>query len=409
MNILPLFVVMMVLVAIIRIPMNFIFFSIHFPDINTDFSYHLRQFGANVLGIGDTDYHDLNDRLKSTLTEYYRVNNLEDYDEILRAVGYFTHKYGKIDRFESLNEHWLEIEARVRTDFNITGMKMDEVEDIRRKSRMKLFFEKAGVNYIPYSAQLTRSKVREFISKYGYPIIIKPDKGYGAQMTYKVSNEEDVAHFFRNHSDGVDFIAEEFIDGITMTYDGLVDQNGTILFESGTVCEKGIMEFVNDDDHAYYISIPSLPKEVKQAGKKIIKAFKARERFFHVEMFKSRKNGEIYALEINMRPPGAWVTDAINFVHDIDIYQEWARMVVNGKVDGPFNGKYFTGYSSRKRHKNYRHDHDTIVRELDGKLVKHAPIPAIFSRAMGHYAYQFRAKTMKEVQKMIEFIHQEDI
>lgn len=92
--------------------MNFVFFSVHFPDFIREFSHHLHQFGVRVLGIGDTDYHTLDDRLKESLTEYYRVSNLGNYDEVLRAVGYFTHKYGKIDRFESLNEHWLELEAR---------------------------------------------------------------------------------------------------------------------------------------------------------------------------------------------------------------------------------------------------------------------------------------------------------
>jgi len=112
-----------------------------------------------VLGVGDTDYHSLNERLRSSLTEYYKVSDLENYDEVLRAVGYFTHKYGKIDRFESLNEHWLELEARIRTDFNIEGVKLDEVQDIKRKSRMKHFFEISGVKTIRY-IEITKSKIK---------------------------------------------------------------------------------------------------------------------------------------------------------------------------------------------------------------------------------------------------------
>jgi len=36
---------------------------------------------------------------------------MEDYDQVLRAVGYFTHRHGKIDRIDSFNEHWLDLEA----------------------------------------------------------------------------------------------------------------------------------------------------------------------------------------------------------------------------------------------------------------------------------------------------------
>ena len=38
----------------------------------------------------------------------------------VRAMGYFTFKYGKIDWLESNNEFWLEQDAALRTDFNIT-------------------------------------------------------------------------------------------------------------------------------------------------------------------------------------------------------------------------------------------------------------------------------------------------
>ena len=387
--------------------MNFVFFSVHFPDFNTEFSHHLRQFGANVLGIGDTDFHHLNDRLKASLTDYYRVTNLEDYDEVLSAVGYFTHKYGKIDRFESMNEHWLELEARIRTDFNIDGFKSHQVQDIRRKSRMKHFFKMSSVKTISYMDKLTPGKVKKFVKNYGYPIIVKPDKGSGANLTYKISSDQELENFFSDVPQEVEFIAEEYIDGIIVTYDGLIGRDGDILMESSTVNEKSIMEAVNADDHVYYINLMEVPEEVRNAGRKIIRTFNIGERFFHLELFKSKKNGEIMALEINMRPPGAWITDSINFTHDMDIYREWANMVVNGRVDGPFEGKYYTAYASRKYHKHYRHDHETVMHELNGKLVKHSAIAPIFSRAMGNYAYQFRSGSLEEIRHMINFIHQE--
>ena len=80
--------------------MNYIFISPHFPYIFENFAVHLKEKGVNVLGIADESYDSLSPRLKSSLTEYYKVDNLENYEEVLRACGYFTHKYGKIDRVE---------------------------------------------------------------------------------------------------------------------------------------------------------------------------------------------------------------------------------------------------------------------------------------------------------------------
>jgi biotin carboxylase len=272
---------------------------------------------------------------------------------------------------------------------------------------MKHFFNKSGVKSIPYIDKINKSKVRKFVETYSYPIIVKPDKGSGASMTYKISSDQELDHFFNNLPPDIEFIVEDFIDGIIMTYDGLIDLDGNILFESSTVYEQSIMDVVNTNDHVHYISLVQVPEEVKQAGRKIIKAFAVGERFFHIELFKSRDNGEIYALEVNMRPPGAWMTDAINFTHDMDIYREWANMIVNGQVDGPFKGKYYTAYASRKNHKLYRYDHESILQKLNGKLVKHSPIDAVFSRAMGNYAYQFRSESIDEVKEIIGFIQEE--
>ncbi|MFD1903342.1 hypothetical protein ACFSQ7_03090 [Paenibacillus rhizoplanae] len=162
--------------------MNFIFFSPHFPKNSAEFCTHLREQGATVLGIGDAAYDQLEDKLKSALTEYYKVSNLESYEEILRAAGYFTHKYGKIDRFESLNEYWLEQDAAIRTDFNIYGTKSDFVHNLKQKSKMKDFFStKSGVSTVQFSTGTTRESVESFIQSAGFPLVVKPDLGSGGQ------------------------------------------------------------------------------------------------------------------------------------------------------------------------------------------------------------------------------------
>ena len=100
--------------------MNFVFISPHFPRTYWLFCDRLKKNGANVLGIGDCPYEALEEHVKASLTEYYYVGTMQDYDQMLRAVGFFTFKYGKIDWIESNNEFWLEQDARLRTDFHVT-------------------------------------------------------------------------------------------------------------------------------------------------------------------------------------------------------------------------------------------------------------------------------------------------
>ena len=87
--------------------MNVVFLSPHFPPHYFRFCWSLKAAGANVLGIGDEPYDNLSQEVRAALTEYYRIDDMHDYDALVRACGYFTHRYGKIDRLDSLNEYWL--------------------------------------------------------------------------------------------------------------------------------------------------------------------------------------------------------------------------------------------------------------------------------------------------------------
>ena len=126
--------------------MNFVYISPQFPRTYWNFCDRLHKSGVNVLGIGDASFDTLEEELKDALTEYYRVDSMEDYDQVFRAVAYFSFKYGKIDWIESNNEYWLAQDAQLRTDFNIrTGVQADEVSHFRSKSEMKLYFRIANV------------------------------------------------------------------------------------------------------------------------------------------------------------------------------------------------------------------------------------------------------------------------
>lgn len=62
--------------------MNFVFISPNFPENFRNFCDRLHRNGVNVLGIGDAPYDSLNDDLKRSLTEYYKVDSMEDYSQV---------------------------------------------------------------------------------------------------------------------------------------------------------------------------------------------------------------------------------------------------------------------------------------------------------------------------------------
>ena len=117
---------------------NVIFLSPNFPENYWKFCYELKQNGMNVLGIGDAPYDNLLPELRDSLSEYYKVDSLENYDQVYRAVAFFIFKHGPIDWLESNNEYWLELDAALRTAFHITsGIQSEDIPRIKYKSKMK--------------------------------------------------------------------------------------------------------------------------------------------------------------------------------------------------------------------------------------------------------------------------------
>jgi hypothetical protein len=383
--------------------MNFVFFSPHFPPNYYQFCVNLKLLGVTVLGLADEPYETLRTELKDSLTEYYRVNDMHQYDELLRALGYFTHRYGKIDRLDSLNEYWLETEAQLRTDFNIFGLKTDNMPRIKRKSKMKETFKQAGIQVARGKVVQTVAEAKRLIKETGYPVVAKPDIGVGAAKTYKIHNTQELERFF-SEKPKVDYIIEEFIDGAICSFDGLTDRDGNLVFYTSHQFSQGIMETVNNDSLIYYYSLREIPNDLESAGRAVLHAFDVRERFFHFEFFRRKKDNQIVALEVNMRPPGGMTTDMFNYANDINIYLEWANVIVHNRFTADYSRKYHACYVGRKLNRSYAHSHEQILATFSHQVVHHEPVNGIFSAALGDYGYLVRSPDLAEVYEIVDYI-----
>lgn len=384
--------------------MNFVYLSPHFPPNYYRFCVGLREEGVNVLGLADAEYDSLCPELKAALTEYYRVADMNRYDELVRALGHFTHRHGKLDRIDSLNEHWLETEARLRTDFNLQGIREGGIERIKRKSAMKQVYRDAGIRVARGAVVRTLDEARALLAETGYPVVAKPDVGVGAAATYRLGNEAELVRFFADKPP-VDYIMEEFIHGQICTFDGLADRDGNLVFYTSHVYSQGIMETVNADDHVFYYSLRELPTDLEEAGRRTARAFGVRERCFHFEFFRDERDGALTALEVNMRPPGGLTTDMFNFANDIDIYREWARVVAHNRFDATWSRPYHCAYVGRKFSKRYTHSHDEVVKTFGHLLSHHEEMNSIFRQAIGDYGYLVRSPQVEEVLDVARYIH----
>lgn len=385
--------------------MNFVYLSPHFPANYKAFCIQLRNLGVNVLGVADAPGEWLDHELRHALNDYYRVDDLHHYDQLVNACRYFTERYGKIDRLDSHAEYWLETEARLRTDFDIPGIKNDIIDTIKRKSLMKKVFQDAGVPVARGAVCRTLEEAVAFVETVGYPVVAKPDIGVGAAGTFKLHNRIELESLFA-HDLPFDYFLEEFVTGDIYSFDGLIDRDGELRFFTAHKYSRGIMETVQEDGHIYYYSLREVPADLEDAGRRVLKAFGVRERLFHFEFFRTYGDNRLVALEVNMRPPGGFTTDMFNYANDFDIYREWANVVVHNKFEAEWSRPYHVAYISRKHHLPYVHSHDMILNRYGHLICQHEHIPAVYARALGHYGYIARSPYHEEIIEIAEYVQE---
>lgn len=396
--------------------MNVVFISPHFPLYFHNFCSRLKIRGVNVLGIGDANYHEISNETKLSLSEYYRVNSLENYDEVYKAVAYFISKYGRIDFVESQNEYWLETDAKLRSDFNIcSGTKFEDLAVMKYKSKMKAVYQSVGLSVARYCLIDTFENALAFIDKVGYPVVVKPDNGVGATSTYKLRNQEELEYFFATKDERI-YIMEEYVNGHVETFDGITDSNKNILIANSTIMLNSIMDNVNEHCDTAFCNRFVAGSDIEKIGTKVVKAFDTRSRFFHFEFFRLDadkeglgKKGELVGLEVNMRAPGAYMPDMINFSYETDVYTIWADMVIYDKCFMDLEQKYLVAYIGRRDGISYMLDHEQIIDQFNQQIMLDVDVPEVLSAAMGNHVYMVKADNQEHLDYMInEFLRRSD-
>ena len=396
--------------------MNFVYISPQFPKHYWKFCDRLKRNGVNVLGIGDSPFDNLREELKAVLTEYYYLPTLEDYDAVFKAAAFFSFKYGKIDWLwlESNNEYWLEQDARLRTDFNITtGEKIENISRIKSKSAMKAYYGLAGVKTARLHKATTLDAAKIFIDEVGYPIIAKPDVGVGATDTLKLSNDAELEKLF---SDGlkVPYVLEEFITGEICSYDAILNSESEPLLEAMTVWAPSVMDIVLKQLDLSYYTTDYAPEKLCAVGRATAKAFGVKSRFVHLEFFKLTEAksglgevGDFVGLEVNMRPAGGYTPDMINFAQSTDVYQIWADMITSDERKFPDNSKHFyCVYASRRDFHQYVHSHKEILSRYGGQLVMCERMPEMMVPQMGNQMYTAKLADKAETEEFIKFVQE---
>ena len=389
---------------------NFIFISPHFPSSYWRFCIALKNRGFNVLGIGDAPYSEVSEECKRALTEYYCCGFMDHYENEAAAVRYYKEKYGEIDYLESNNEYWLEKDAQLRQDFDVKhGVRPDEIRRYKYKSTQKEFYKKAGLKCARYCLSDKPEEVRDFAKLVGYPIFAKPDNGVGAQDTHKIKNDEDLEAFLRDFAPRKTYIIEEYINGTIISYDGVSNSNADVIFETSEYFELDNATIVEQelDDMYYCIPHDKLSDEFRDMGRRAIKSFEVKNRFFHLEWFMLKEDhpylgpkGTIVPLEANLRPAGGYTPDLINFANSVNCYEIYGDTIAFDENRQYMDYQtYYSACCSRRFKYDYQYSEDQILEMYPTQVCYRGVYPVVLRDDMGDTFIMAKFDTIEELRE----------
>lgn len=323
--------------------MHVLFIAPHFPDAQVRFVAALKQVGAKVTGIGEPHANDVPEHVAQYLDGWEQVSNVTDESALYDAVKRVQAREW-VDRLVTTIESHMMAAARVREACTIPGLSVEQTLRVRDKTVMKDFMRDNSIPCAASSLANSADEVVAFGRQHGYPIILKPRDGAGANSTWKVDAEEGLSPAL--HDTGVihgnPIAVEEFIDGHEGFYDTII-VNGQIRHDFISHYYPNVLEAMrhrwispmiictNQHDAPRY-------SELKEMGAKVINSLGLVNAPTHMEWFFGDKG--LKFSEIGARPPGVSHWDVYSAANEIDLYKEWADGIVHNNTWGQASRRF---------------------------------------------------------------------
>jgi hypothetical protein len=276
------------------------------------------------------------------------VEDVHDAGRLVSAARSLEERHGPLSGIVTAQETLLEPVALAREALGVKGMSAETVRRALDKPSLKRALARAGIMTARDSFVTRDEDARAFAARVGFPFVLKPLNGSGGLATWRVRDDEQLAHaldLLRPSADNA-VLAEEYLRGEELCLDTITIADEP-RFHSLCRYRPSILEAL-EDSSAQWTCV--MPREIERGrygdfieqGLEAVRALSVGDAVTHMEGF-VLEDGGVRFTDATLRPAGARIGPMLAFACDIDAHFAWARAAVDGRFDGPWERRYSVG------------------------------------------------------------------
>jgi hypothetical protein len=306
----------------------------------------LRRLDNVILfGIGESTS---NAKVRDTFSDFVCVDDVHSADQLIDAARRFADKHGSLEQILTAHETLLEPVALANQALGLNGIEIGTVRRVLDKPALKSVLRQARIN-TPRGAVLTSNYgAKQFVDIVGFPIVLKPLNGSGGLATWCVRDFTQLALALdlMKPSAETAVLAEEYMSGEEVCFDTITIDNQPRLY---SICHyrPSIMEALENPRIQWTCVMPrdmsaDRYRNLIEDGLKAVCALNVGNAVTHMEGFLIA-GGTYTFTDATLRPAGARIGPMLGLAYDMDPHLAWARAVVDGCFDGPWERRYAVG------------------------------------------------------------------
>ncbi len=277
---------------------------------------------------------------RDVIVQHWRVDDVLDLAQLRHAVEQVAARIGGVERLFGAYEQLQVPLAQVRESMGIPGLPVEAALNFRDKSRMKDVLRASGLPCAKHALVVKYVDAIAFAERVGFPLVLKPLAGAGAQSTYRVDDAQALSEALDMTRPSVasPLMLEEFITGSEHSFE-TVSIDGKAVWHSLTHYHPTPLEVLRNPWIQWVVVLPRevdhpMFDDIKDAAVQALTALGQTTGLTHMEWFR-RADGSVAISEVAARPPGAQITTLISRANDVDFVGAWANLMVYGEFTPP--------------------------------------------------------------------------